>query len=333
MSALLVISLSTLALANPADLGELDDGGSQYFDDLLLHWERNDGPQSIVNGETTSDYPATVSLSADGYGGMQSFCSGTLINKRWVLTAAHCLLGVESSIGPLSSLRVVFGDSINDTERVIDWDSYEIHPGYSDGVFRDDIGLVKLSEPVDDIDPMVVNDEEVDDGWIDTQLTFVGFGVTNENGSDAGTKRTTDLAIVDFDDQFIFTLENGTDTCYGDSGGPGYEVTPEGLEVAGIVSYGEGPCAGGGRTGNTNAAVFIDWISEFVTPITEPPTPDLGGAGLGLGVARDLSDSPFTNDRAGTGAQLGCSTTPGAPTGWLMLVALVIMRTGSRRDS
>ncbi len=322
MSALLAMCLSTMATADPGVLDvNGDEDRSPYFDDLLAHWETGDGPMGIVNGETTSDYPATVSLSVE-YGGTQSFCSGTLIHKRWILTAAHCLEGVENTMGPMSELRVIFGSSISNVDKAIGWEEYHYHQSYSSSDFDWDIGLVKLAEPVEDIAPVVVNDELPDDSWIDSKLTFVGFGVTSDNAQDSGIKRTTDLSIVDYDDQFIFTFDPNTNTCYGDSGGPGYEVTKDGLEVAGVVSYGEGGCVNGGGTGNTNVAEFIDWISEYVTPQLEPPKPDLGGdGGLGLGVARDLSDSPFASDRAGSGAQLGCSSTGGAPSGWFALLA------------
>lgn len=334
MSILLSI-LTPLAMADPSVLEDADGADSQYFEDLIDFWETGDGPMGIVNGEETSDYPATVSLASDAYS-LQSFCSGTLIHKRWVLTAAHCLENVESTVGPLSSLKIIFGPSITNSDDEIGWDEYHYHPNYNGSQFDWDIGLVKLSKAKEDVDPMVLNDEELDDSWIDTELRFVGYGVTSDAAQDAGVKRTTMLPVDDFDSQFVYTGAPNTNTCYGDSGGPGYEITDEGLEVAGIVSYGEGGCMNGQRTANTNVAEFIDWISEYVTPELEHPAPELGGGGdggLGLGVGRDLSDSPFGSDRAGSGAQLGCTTTSGPSSVWLALLTLLAMRRATRRDS
>jgi len=283
-----------------------------------------------VNGEVTTEHPQVVALGTEIYGGMEVFCSGTLIHPRWVLTAAHCLDGVESMFGPVSELRVIFGGAVSENggDDQIGWADYHVHSLYSNAVFANDIGLVKLASAKTDVAPMVVNDELPDETWEGTDLTFVGFGITSDFSNDAGTKRKTQITVSNSDDQFIYSFSPSTNVCNGDSGGAALEKTPDGFEIAGINSYVEGGCSGGSN-GAANVASFLDFVTEFVTPNFEPPEPDLGGdGGLGLGVARGLDVGPFGGERAGSGAQLGCTTAPAAP-GWILV--LLALASGARR--
>src|SRR5690349_5575571 len=47
----------------------------------------------IVNGQETSDYPATGMLLVQG----QPYCTGTVVAPRTVITAAHCVDQVDAS--------------------------------------------------------------------------------------------------------------------------------------------------------------------------------------------------------------------------------------------
>jgi len=318
VSVLLALSLSGVSLAGDIDRPTVTE--DDVFDAFDLG-EGPEGPDAIVNGEVTTDHPQVVALGTEIYGSIEVFCSGTLIHPRWVLTAAHCLDDVESMFGNMSQLLVIFGGAVSDNggDDQIGWAEYHIHPSYSSSVFANDIGLVKLASAKNDVEPMVVNDELPDETWVGTDLTFVGFGITSDFSNDSGTKRKTQITVEDSDDQFIYSFSPNTNVCNGDSGGAALEKTPDGFEVAGVNSYVEGGCSGGSN-GAVNVAHFVDFITDHVTPYFEPPQPDLEGeGGFGLGVARDLSASPLGGERAGSGAQLGCSTVRTAP-GWAGLV-------------
>ena len=58
----------------------------------------NEPPPPIVGGSVTNSFlqvGAIAALDPNGYGA--AFCSGTLIDDTWILTAAHCLDDIEST--------------------------------------------------------------------------------------------------------------------------------------------------------------------------------------------------------------------------------------------
>ncbi|XP_037083662.1 trypsin-like [Pollicipes pollicipes] len=100
----------------------------------------------VVGGVETevNEYPWQAGLVSPG--GTRTWCGGSLINDRYVVTAAHCTSGNTAS-----QIQVLLGDhriSVTDGEsrhtlsHIIDHPSYVTHSqGY-------DISLLKLSSPV-----------------------------------------------------------------------------------------------------------------------------------------------------------------------------------------
>ena len=59
----------------------------------------NDPPPPIVGGSVTNSFlqvGAIAALDSNGYGA--AFCSGTLIDDTWIVTAAHCIEGNDAAV-------------------------------------------------------------------------------------------------------------------------------------------------------------------------------------------------------------------------------------------
>ena len=240
-------------------------------------------PPPIVNGSTTNAYePVCAIMAADDTHWWGSFCSCTLINRYWAVTAAHCVEAANDDYRGLD-IYVVFGGDLYDGSW-LDYNKVEraiSHPSYNDSTLANDIGLLELAgNGVTGVDVMPVNADNVTNSWIGDELTYVGFGITGDNDHHSGgIKRYAEIPVYGYDSTFIYARDTRDDqnVCSGDSGGAGLEPVGGGkYELAAVNSFvwtewGGDPCEDG-ATGGTRVDRYLSWIHGYTTTVTADET-------------------------------------------------------------
>ena len=230
----------------------------------------------IVNGQLETEFPSTVALGAQfGEGGF-SACTGNLITPKIILSAAHC--GDDLPIELVLQLgKAFFGNSVAESESVIGFTELIVHPEYEElegslggslGAY--DFSLLVLEEEAP-VQPTLFRHDVLTEEHIGTELISVGFGITNANQNDSGTKRSALLTLDSLQEMFIIsdsnTNANNANICSGDSGGPMFffdENIGEYVQWA-VHSWGDQTCQI--TSGSTRTDLIVDWIYETIEDV------------------------------------------------------------------
>ncbi|MBO9667081.1 MAG: trypsin-like serine protease [Bdellovibrio sp.] len=193
----------------------------------------NDDANGIIYGKVV---PASDSASnlvvmvfaEDAHG--TSLCTGTLIEKNIVLTAAHCLY-------EMTNVRIEPALKFSGTKQLLA-DKVIIHNLYNGDISKgNDIALIRVKGILPKNYVKAELPTSADAVKEDMKIKLIGYGMTNGPGDDAGTLRTAE-AIVYYagKDLMIINQENSTGICDGDSGSPALIKKNNSYVVVGVAS-------------------------------------------------------------------------------------------------
>ncbi|KAM6354108.1 coagulation factor IX [Alca torda] len=206
------------------------------------------------------------------------FCGASIINEKWLVTAAHCLK-------PGDNVTAVAGEyNTNEEDNTEQWRKVVKilpHPTYDATINKhhNDIALLELDRPLSFnsyVTPICIGNRDFTNALLKLGMgTVSGWGSTLFRGRPATILQILKVPFVDRPTCLKSTsttiLQNmfcagfsagGSDTCGGDSGGP-YTTEIEGTWfLTGITSWGE-ECAKPGKYGiYTRVSKYLKWIKD-----------------------------------------------------------------------
>nr|XP_020464212.1 elastase-1-like [Monopterus albus] len=264
---LVLTSLAAMVLA------ELESQ-PRYMEDIF---------QRVVGGEVASpnSWPWQISLQYQSGSSYRHTCGGTLIEKGWVMTAAHC---VDSN----RVWRVVLGEhdlySNSGTEQILEVSNVYIHPGWDSGRVSNgyDVALLRLSSDAT-LNSRVQLGSLPPSGQIlpHHNLCYVtGWGVTSTGGSLSAELKQAYLPLIDHNTcsspswwgstvKTTMVCAGGAaeSGCNGDSGGPLNCLVDGKYYVHGIASFVSGMGCNYPKkpTVFTRVSAYIDWMDSIMS--------------------------------------------------------------------
>ncbi|XP_034234587.1 trypsin-1-like [Thrips palmi] len=239
----------------------------------------------IVGGSDAlrGEFPWQISLQRKKVWNLQHVCGGAILAPYWVVTAGHCVDGVQPS-----DLSVVAGD--HDLYKVEGSEQRRavvriVGLGYDRNTFANDITLLQLDKRLQfdsqHVAPICV--PKPGHHYRTGNAVVAGWGRLSENGGLPERLQQVSLPLIPWEtckrrykskgfSKFLHTCQicsgrdqGGQDSCQGDSGGPLACRESDGrYYLCGVVSWGIG-CARAEFPGvYTEVSCYARWINQIL---------------------------------------------------------------------
>ncbi|KAE8622089.1 hypothetical protein XENTR_v10005089 [Xenopus tropicalis] len=228
------------------------------------------------------EWPWITSIQQQENNTYRHICAGTILNSRWVMTAAHCFKTLNGE-NATRSLQLVFGarhlsnhgpkSQVRYIRQIIQ------HEQYDPNTEKNDIALVQLNEAVqfsDRIQPACLPSSSAKLEPL-TECYMAGWGVEEEGEESVAIMQEAKVKRIDnkncnityhgaIKENNLCASQNSTNmtSCQGDSAGPLMCKIKKVFSVIGIASWGSG-CSQINSPGVfISTQSFVKWMVDTI---------------------------------------------------------------------